>query len=105
MNTTDEEFAALLATLDPVSRALAVEVDLGEEAKHFVASPIGRYMIGCAQQEIVEAKELLATTSPWRRRRIQELQNRVWRAESFLSWLRDLIVSGHRAGQALDTGE
>lgn len=105
MDTPDSELQHLLESLDPTSRTLVAEVDLGNQAREFLASDLGRYLVGCAHQEIAEAHEALARTSPWRRRRIQELQNKIWRAEQFCFWLRDAVVSGHRAGQALDSGE
>lgn len=96
------ELQALLETLDPTTRNLVGEADLGNETAEWLRSAVGRYIVGCAKQEIAEAHELLAKTSPWRRRRIQELQNRVWRAESLLAWLRELLLGGHAAHQALD---
>ena len=95
------ELQAILETLDPTTRTLVAEADLGSETVEWLHSGVGRYIVGCAQQEIASAHELLAHTSPWRRRRIQELQNRIWRAESLLAWLRELLLGGHAAHQAL----
>jgi len=105
MDAPRDELEELLGQLDPTSRTLAAEIDLGVQARGFASSPMGRYLVGCAQQEIAEAQEALAHVAPWRKRRIQELQNKIWRATSFCTWLRDAIVSGHRAGQTLDNGE
>ena len=95
------ELQAILETLDPTTRTLVAEADLGNEGIEWLHSNVGRYIVGCAQQEIADAHALLAKTSPWRRRRIQELQNRVWRAESLLAWLRELLLGGRVAQQAL----
>jgi hypothetical protein len=47
----------------------------------------------------------LKTVAWWRRRKIVELQNKAWRAESFMVWLRDLIIKGKAAELALEEGE
>lgn len=96
------EIQGLLEALDPTTRTFVAEVDLGEQAKDFVASDLGKYIIGCAHQEMLDAHALLKRTLPWRRHRIQELQNRIWRAENLLLWLRDLIAAGQSAGKALE---
>jgi hypothetical protein len=90
-----------LKSLDPTSRTLIAEVELGMDAKAFLESSIGRYLVGCAQQEIVEAQEELSRVLPWRRRRITELQNRVWRARAFLGWLRDALAAAKSAEATL----
>lgn len=96
------ELQGLLDALDPTTRTLVAEIDLGQQAKEFVESDLGRYIIGCAHQEIISAQAALKTALPWRRRKIQELQNRIWRAESLLLWLRDLIEAGRSAGQTIE---
>ena len=105
MDQNEEEYQALLETLDAPTRTLAAELDLGIQAREFIASDIGRYMIGCAQQEIAEVNDKLGKVSCWRRRRIQELQNQRWRAEQFLLWLRDLLISAQTAKSAMEERE
>ena len=100
--TADQEaFQELLDSLTPQEFGLVAEADLGRQALEFVNSDVGRYLVGCAQQEHTAAMEALRKTSPWRRRRIAELQNQAWRAESFLGWLRELLVKGRTAEGAL----
>ena len=96
-----QAFQELLDSLDPESYGLFAEADMGREAHEFMASPIGRYLLGCAQDEYRDAVAKLKRTSFWRFRRIQQLQNELWRAEHFMVWLRDLIVRGKAAEQAL----
>lgn len=96
-----EELQAILATLDPTTRGLVAEADLAEQTVEWLHSPVGQYIIGCAKQEIAEAQDELSRVAPWRRRRIQDLQNRVWRATQLLAWLRELVLGGHAARQAL----
>ena len=95
----------LIGRLDPESRTFFVEAALGRDAREFLESDLGRYMIGCAQQEYADAMIHLKTVAWWRRRKIIELQNRAWRAESFLVWLRDLVIKGKAAELALEDGE
>lgn len=96
-----EAFQRLLDSLAPQEYGLIVEADLGRQVKEFLQSDLGRYLLGCAQQEHTAAMEALTKTSPWRRRRIAELQNQAWRAESFMGWLRELLIRGHAAEGAL----
>jgi len=101
MDTPDEDLSTLLGSLDPTTRTLVAEVDLGNQARDFMRSDLGRHLVGCLQQEVDVAQAELNTVWPWRRRRIQDLQNKIWRAQFMLSWLRDLILSGKSADGAL----
>lgn len=78
------------------------EAILGRDAQEFVNTELGQYLVGRANQEKKDALEQLARVSVWRRNRIRDLQARVWRAESFLVWMAELITSGRQAEQALD---
>ena len=100
-----EELQTMLDELDPESRTLFVEATLGREAEEFFRSDIGRYMVGCAQQEYALASAKLKRVSWWRKRRIQELQNEIWRAEQFMVWLRDLIIRGKASEMSLEERE
>jgi len=101
MDTPDLDLQNLLDSLDPTTRTYVAEVDLGLQARDFLHGDLGRHLVGCLNQEIILAQEELARVLPWRRRKIQNLQNRIWRAQFFLSWLRDLILSGKSADGAL----
>lgn len=100
-----EEIQELLRDLDPETKTLIAEVDMGMQARQFCESDLGRYIIGCAHQEIADAQRELKGTSPWRFWKVQELQNKIWRAESLLLWLRDLIQSGYAANQTVQEVE
>lgn len=100
-----EELQNMLDELDPESRTLFVEAALGREAVDFFRSDIGRYMVGCAQQEYAVASAKLKKVAWWRKRRIQELQNEIWRAEQFMVWLRDLIIRGKASEMSLEERE
>ena len=86
-------------------KELYAEAILGKDTEEFVASEIGQFLIGCAEQEAQEAMEQLKTVYPWRKRKITELQNKIWRAEMFESWLAELVIKGTQALQQLDGDE
>lgn len=85
-----------------MSNELFAEAMIGKDVEEFIQSDIGRYLIGCAEQESSDALEQLKRVFPWRRRKITELQNRIWRAESFQSWLAELVIQGKQALQQLE---
>lgn len=85
-----------------MSDELFAEAMIGKDAEEFIRSDIGRYIIGCAEQEAQEALDQLKRVYPWRRRKITELQNKIWRAESIQSWLAELVIKGQQAIQQLD---
>lgn len=83
--------------MDNLNKTLLEQGALGEDTKDFLASPIGRVVLTLAREEAKEALSKLRTVHPWRRRRITELQNAVWRAESFETWLRSVVATGQQA--------
>ena len=80
-----------------LNTTLLMQGALGADAQDFLDSPLGRLVLTHAREEAREALSSLRTVHPWRRRRITELQNRVWRAESFEGWLRGAIAVGKQA--------
>jgi len=81
---------------------LWAEATLGRDAAEFLKSEIGRYLIGRCDQELADAQEKLAIVSPWRRNRIRQLQNEIWRATSMKAWLAELVQAGVQAEAVLD---
>jgi hypothetical protein len=84
---------------------LMAEAVLGRDAEEFLNTELGRFILGRCEQEIAEAQEQLSRVSPWRRRRIQQLQNEVWRAQSMKAWLGELITNGRSAEASLEEQE
>lgn len=105
MDAADEDLQELLSQLDPTTRTLVAEVDLGHQARDFMRSDLGRHLIGCLHQEIVHAQDKLNNTFFLRFWRVQELQNQIWRSQFMLGWLRDLILSGKSADGALQESD
>lgn len=97
----DNDLQEILAELDPESRVAFAEAALGRDSEEFFRSDLGRYLIGCAQQEYAEAGAKLKSVPWWRVFRITELQNQMWRSEQFMVWLRDLIIKGRAAESTL----
>lgn len=90
---------------DTGTRALFAEAILGQDAEEFLKTDLGRYMLARAEEEEQEALDALGKVSPWRRRRIQQLQAKLWRARSFKGWLGEMIVAGKQALQQLESQE
>jgi len=82
--------------------ALVAQAMLGKDAEEFLNTDLGRYLVGCAEQEIADATEKLVRVSPWRRRRIVDLQSQIWRAQSFQTWLAEIITTGRQAIETLE---
>jgi hypothetical protein len=85
-----------------LSQELYAEAVLGRDAEEFVQSELGQFVIGRAEQESRDAMDELKRCHPWRTRKIKELQNRIWRAESMQNWIGELIVRGRQALQQLE---
>lgn len=85
-----------------MSDILWAEATLGRDADEFLKSDIGRYLAGRCEEEVATAQEQLAVVSPWRRNRIRQLQNQIWRANSVRSWLIELVSAGQQAEIQLD---
>lgn len=79
------------------------EAILGRDAEDFLKSELGLTLLGFADQERDEALAKLKTVHPWRTRRIRELQNEVYRAESLKEWLFYLVQRGMQAKQQLES--
>jgi hypothetical protein len=82
--------------------ALRAEATLGQDAEEFITSELGRYIVGRVEQEREEAIQVLCKTSVWRRNRIRDLQNQIWRCDTFKSWLADLVIRGKAAIDVLE---
>lgn len=87
------------------SDLMLAEAVLGRDAEEFLRSELGQFILGRCDGEIAEAQHNLARVASWRRRRIQELQNEIWRAESLKGWFAELIQNGRAAEAALSERE
>lgn len=82
--------------------ALKAEAILGQDAEDFVKSELGRYILGRVEQEREQAVQAFSKTATWRTRRIKELQNDIWRCDTFKGWLVDIVLAGKEAISLLE---
>jgi hypothetical protein len=80
-----------------MNEELIAEAELGEEARHFVNSELGKCLIGMARQEVRAAQEDLEKVDCFEAKKIQELQNKAWLGRRFEEWLAELITRGNNA--------
>lgn len=90
---------------DVSTQTFYAEAILGKDAEEFLASDIGRIMLARAEEIEQEAIEQLSHISPWRRRRIAQLQAEIWKARSFKQFLTELVITGRQALQHLENPE
>ena len=90
--------------IDPDDPTVEAAV-LGQEAELFLTGKLGQYLITRVDSEIEESRQLLETTNPWRRRRITELQNKIWRAQSFKSWMAEIIQDGRNSLRVIEEND
>ena len=81
------------------------EYYLGKDAEDFIESELGRYIIGRIEQERAELVAKLIATPARANRRITQLQNEIWRCDTFKGWLADMVVRGKQALHQLETEE
>lgn len=78
---------------------LIASAELGEQARKFMESELGRVMLGMAEQEVRAAQIDLGAVDPEDKKKIVELQNKIWRGEHFGEWLTWLVHEGEQAMQ------
>ncbi len=88
-----------------MNEVLWAEAVLGKDAEEFLRTDLGRYLVGRASQEEQEAIDKLASVASWRRNRIRELQNEIWRARSVKGWLAEIVQTGKQAEMQLEEAQ
>ena len=78
---------------------LIAAAELGEQARKFLESDLGRMLVGLADQEADLAQELLSTVNPTDTTKITELQNQVKVGRWFTQWLNELVLEGDQSLQ------
>lgn len=78
---------------------------LGVEAESFKSSGLGRYLNERAESEIIDASRALCEVDPADVKQITELQNKVYRANSFIAWIEEAIESGNFAIEEIRSEE
>lgn len=80
----------------------------GQDARDFLESSVGRFVVGSAVQDQKEIEERLATINPnttWRRRKIEELQSEHAAITRAVSWLCEAVQLGLVAERELNQPE
>jgi hypothetical protein len=73
---------------------LVAEAEIGEEARLFKQSDLGKTLLGMAEQDLLLAQEALELVDPTNVEDIRKLQNKAQLARNFQSWLDELIDRG-----------
>lgn len=81
--------------------ALYREVDFGMAVEAFLESPIGKYLVKRAEEEVEDAVEKLKVVDCTATQEIRALQNQIYRAESIQYWLAEAIQAGQNASDEL----
>jgi len=76
---------------------LIAEAEIGDEARRFLESDLGKTLLGMAKQEIQAAQEALEETDPTDTKTITALQNKAKVGRNFEQWLNELLIRGENA--------
>jgi hypothetical protein len=76
---------------------LIAAAELGDEAKRFMESDLGKCLIGMAQQEVALAQEALERVNPTDTDKIRGLQTQAKLGRYFEQWLLELLDKGENA--------
>jgi hypothetical protein len=74
---------------------------LGKQAEMFVNSDIGKYLLARAEEKSRICYDQLKKVAPWRQKRIRDLQNEIWKCESFRTWILESINEGQFAQEEM----
>lgn len=83
-----------------MSDELIAEAEIGEEARKFLESDLGKVLVGFAEQEVLSAQIALETVSPNDANAVQSLQFQAKFGRSFKGWLGELVSRGNAAMEA-----
>ena len=76
---------------------LVKEALIGDEARRFVESELGKAMLDLADKQLRASQEALETVDPSQTEKIRSLQNKAQIARNFGEWLVELIDMGEKA--------
>ena len=76
---------------------LIAAAELGEQARAFLDSDLGKVLIGMAMQEVEAAQQGLETVNPADTMAINRLQLQAKMGRNFKAWLVELMTEGESA--------
>lgn len=88
--------------MSDTEQSLKAQIVIGEDGARFLASDLGRTMIGLAGQELDAALDELEKADVKDEKKMLELQNKVRFARRFPGWMNELIAEAEEAMQILD---
>lgn len=91
--------------IDNTERAYFAQAKMSEDVIEFLMSPVGKYLHGCAKQEVEALRDELERVNPdsiWGRRKLRRLQKRAKAARYFMTWCAEAIQVGEMAYQQLE---
>ena len=80
-----------------MSDDLIAEAEIGNEARKFVESDLGKTLLGMAEQDLKLAQEGLETVDLSDTAKARKLQDDAKHARNFNNWLVELITRGEAA--------
>lgn len=80
---------------------MLASIDLGEEAIAFLDSPLGKTLLGMAQQEVNGAVQDMLKADPEDLKAMRDIQLRMYLGATFEEWLRYLIVQAEQSMETL----
>ena len=76
---------------------MIADAEIGKQGREFLASELGKVMVGLADNEVQLAQEALGEVDPENTAKIRELQNQIKVGKWFTRWLFELIDEGEQA--------
>ena len=74
-----------------MNEELIEAAELGEEARKFIESDLGKAMIDLAAREVGIAQDKLLTVDASDQKAVRDLQNQAWLGNKFKEWLEEII--------------
>lgn len=101
---TEERFGNI-DFVDQREQQYFAQAKIGNDVYDFLHSPVGRYLHGCAKQEVEALRDELEKCNPdsiWGRRKIRRLQVKAEAARNFMTWCAEAIQVGEHAYAQLE---
>lgn len=105
-DVNDTDLISKLDFVNEQEKQYFAQAQLGEQARSFLASPVGRYLHGRAKLDFDQAKDELVGCNPdsfFGRRKFRRLQRDAELASRFMRYLSDALVEADHAGRELET--
>lgn len=101
----NEDPTAGINFVDEREREYFAQARMGQDVLDFLRSPAGKYLHGCARQEVELLRDELEKVNPdsiWGRRKLRRLQKRAKAARYFMTWCAEAIQVGEMAYRQLE---